>query len=124
MNTTQALNTPELSSLADLSTLTDLSAGARQHGLRVPVLVDTRLLEDYAPVDPTLGYNTAGALLNLLSYCAAGTRHPERHQELTAALVRRQDGQLVELDIAAVPARCSAGRCLYLHAIAERELAG
>jgi hypothetical protein len=121
MTSSDILNSFDLTSRNRRQTLTDLTTGAAQFSIPLPVVVEPGLLENYAPADPTVGYNTAGVLLSLLSYRLAATRPGKQRELITVCLARRQDDRLVELDVEVLPARRKDGCCLYLRAIKEQE---
>ena len=102
---------------------TNLSRGALYRGLSLDFLfVDPAIMDDYAEVDPALGQNVAGALLDALqSQSQEGLEG--RAQTITIALVRRDDGQLVELDIRAESIRLRDYECLVLDTAGEQDLA-
>jgi len=101
--------------------LTDLATGAAQFGIRVPVAVPRRLLEDYTPIDPTVGFNTAGILLSLLAFRLAATRPGHAPGLITACLARRDNGRPVELDLEVSPTRSIEGSGFCLRVVAERD---
>lgn len=99
---------------------TDLSRGAAACGLRANVRLDERVLADYEELDPALGQNTAGAILNLLRY----------HQEvepvgnagrLSLYLARRNTGQVVEVTLAIDRCRLCGSETYLLHLAGECE---
>jgi hypothetical protein len=77
----------------------DLSRGARIYGLRAPVQLESRVLEDYREFDPLVGYNVAGVVLSTLSYdvLMGGMINQSR---MTVCLARRDSNQTVEVDLA------------------------
>lgn len=92
---------------------TDLSRGASLNGLRASVFLEARVLEEYAELDPTLGQNTAGVILAVLGcHLAAGNGIGD--DRLSVCLKRREDGQLVEVDLMLLRRRQAGGECLYL----------
>jgi hypothetical protein len=101
--------------------LTDLTAGATQFGIRVRVAVPRRLLEGYAPIDPAIGFNTAGILLSLLAFRLAAIRRGEAPGLITACLVRGADGRMVQLDLEVSRTRRAGRSELCLRVVAERD---
>jgi hypothetical protein len=101
----------------------DLSIGALQFGIPVPVSVSSRLLEDYAEIQPVLGLNVVGVVLSLVSYrwasLLAVINTPET---VTACLLRRRDGCVVELDLEILSVGLSGRRSLLLRITDERVL--
>jgi len=96
-------------------TTIDLSLGAGQFGIPVPLIAPSRLIEEYAEVHPALGYNVAGIILSLVSNHLAGAEPGANGPEtMTACLVRREDGAIVEveLELIACPQPSSAGLAL------------
>lgn len=87
---------------------TDLSRGATACGLRANVRLDERVLTDYEELDPALGQNTAGAVLNLLRY-QLEVEPVGNEGCLSLYLARRSNGQVVEVSLAID--RCRLGGC-------------
>ena len=75
---------------------TDLSVGSSQFSIRLPVLLESRVLQDYGEIEPALGLNTAGLVLSVLSSGLAVSSEDDR---LTVALFRRSDGAFTELQL-------------------------
>jgi hypothetical protein len=105
-------------------TQVELSAGAAQLGIPMPVAVPRRLLEDYAPLDPTLGLNTAGVLLSLVAYRISATSRTQAAGVITACLIRREDDQWVELDLKVCQSGVNGQRRLWLELVEERVVRG
>lgn len=102
---------------------TDLSRGASLNGLRASVFVETRVLEEYAELDSALGQNTAGVILAVLG-CHLVTGNGIGDDRLSACLIRRKDGQLIEVDLMLLRRRQAVGECLYLRLADVRLMAG
>ena len=78
---------------------TNLSRGATACGLRASVRLDERVLADYKELDPALGQNTAGSILNLLRY-QLEVEPVGNEGRLSLYLARRNTGQVVEVALA------------------------
>ena len=103
---------------------TDLTRGAIQHGLRnQKVLLATEVLEEYSEIDPSLGFNTAGQILSVL------TRHIQlspgggREENLAVSLHRREDNREVEVCLTLARSRRQGQECLQLFKRGDREIA-
>lgn len=99
----------------------DLSREAATFGLRAQVQLERRVLEDHCELDPAAGDNVTGLVLSVLSYDAlmGGMLSDSR---MTLCLVRRDSGQMVEVDID-VQRRCRNGQNIYfLRFVDEHEL--
>lgn len=74
----------------------DLSIGAAQLGIRWPVLLEARILEEHAEVELRLGLNAAGVILTALA-CRLAVQPPAG--KLVVCLRRRKDGQPIEVTL-------------------------
>jgi hypothetical protein len=99
----------------------DLTRGAALNGIRATVLLETRVLAEFAELDPALGHNTAGVIFSvLLSHLAGGNGGGD--DRLTICLTRRSDGQLVEVDLMLLRRRQQGGQRFYLRIADVREI--
>jgi len=99
----------------------DLSREAATFGLRAQVQLERRVLEDYREFDPTPGDDVAEVVLSVLSYDAL-RGDMQGDSRVTVYLVRRDSGQMVEVDLS-VQRRCQGGgETYFLRFIDEREL--
>lgn len=101
---------------------TDLTRGAAQFCIRrAAVSVETRILNDYAEIDPALGMNTAGVILTVLVCHIAMAPGGSAEDRITVCLQRRNDEHLVEVDLAIRRSRAAGGERLLLQFETERE---
>jgi hypothetical protein len=102
---------------------TDLSRGAFYKGI-IPetVFIDSSVLEEYAEIDPCLGRNLAGAVLDSLCVrLAQGPRLPL--ERMTMAAARRDDGAIVDLELRIDLVHVRGHACLVLEIAGEHEIA-
>lgn len=101
----------------------DLTRGAAQFGIRPPaVWLEARVLEDYTELDPVIGLNAAGVILQVLS-CRLKSR-PAGEELLTICLARRADGVQVEVDLSARRVRHEGEPGWRLAFVAEHAVSG
>jgi hypothetical protein len=99
----------------------DLKRGATQFGIYARILLPTRILADYEEVDSTLGRNTAGMVLAVISCRLAAGNIGLRNEVVTVCLRRRRDGQTVEVDLELRRARDRGQECFSLCFAGERK---
>jgi hypothetical protein len=99
----------------------DLRLGASQLGIRMPVLIESRILERYAEIEFSLGLNVAGVILWALACHLAGGKATGPQEILTVCLLRRGDVRLVEVDLQIGSTRFAQRTWLFLQLAAERE---
>lgn len=103
--------------------VTDLSRGAARFGIRnQKVLLETSVLDDYSECDSSLGHNTAGVILTVLSQHIAVAPGGGRDETLMVALHRRDDGQQVEVELSLTRTRRQGQECLQLTLLGDREV--
>ena len=100
---------------------TDLTRGAALCGIRPTVLLETRVLEEFAELDPALGSNPAGIILAVLGFHLING-HAAGDDRLTVCLVRRRDGRQVEVDLMLLPRRQAGGERIYLRLAGVRAI--
>jgi hypothetical protein len=111
---------PTLQTAAGKINYTDLSRGAALNCIRASVMLETRVLHEYAELDPALGHNTAGVVFAvLLNHLASGNGGGD--DRLTVCLTRRADGRDVELDLMVLRRRQAGGERFYLRITGVRE---
>ena len=118
MTNTAALN---ITTVSGACRKADLTRGASRLGIRARVLIEARILEDYGELDSTLGHNTAGLVLSVLSRHLATGSAGLANDMLTVCLVRRQDGAPVELDLSLCRTRAGGQECFTLRLADERK---
>lgn len=97
----------------------DLSRGARRFGLPVETLfLEGSVLNDYAELDPALGYNVAGTILSVLHNQVRQIGGLDEF--VTVCLVRREDARAVELELALKHRKRFGRGCIMLRKSAER----
>jgi len=114
---TQPSTRPQHSNLT-----TDVSRGARQCDIKAHVFIETEILDNYSELDPSLGQNTIGVVLAVLSCHLHMSRGGLGEDTITVCLLRRQDDRVVELDLGLHRRRHAAGECFELRRLAEREV--
>jgi hypothetical protein len=102
---------------------TDLSRGAFHQGL-VPetVFIASIVLDEYAEIDPCLGRNLAGAVLDSLRVRLAESPRLQA-ESLTLSVARRDDGEIVDLELRVERFRLRGHECLVLEKAGEGEVA-
>jgi hypothetical protein len=102
---------------------TDLSRGAFYKGLDPEtVFIDSSVLDEYAEIDPSLGRNLAGAVLDSL-WRRMAISPCVQLESITIAAARREDGEIVDLDLSIERLRLRGHECLVLEKAGEREIA-
>lgn len=124
MNTqtlTQTSLQPSSNASASRINYTDLTRGAALNGIRASVLLESRVIEEFAELDPALGHNTAGVVLAvLLSHLAGGNGGGD--DRLTVCLTRRSDQSAVEVDVMLLRRRQAGSERLYLRMADVRDI--
>jgi hypothetical protein len=120
MTTTASPNT-NLSVIKPANVI-DISRGAYLFGICPQVYLNLQLVTDYAELDPNLGQNAVGVILSVLSHHLATGRAGLGDDAITVCLQRREDGQLVEVDLAVRRRRNQGRECLIVSRAGERNM--
>ncbi len=121
-NTASTMNRIATASLHKRSKVTDISRGACLFGICPRVYLNLQLVDDYAELDPSLGQNVVGVVLSVLSHHLATRRAGLGDDAITVCLQRREDGQLVEVDLAVRRRRKQGRECLMVSRTTERTM--
>jgi len=101
----------------------DRSRGARRFGLRRgAVFLDREVLDGYSELDPALGLNVAGTILSVLSCQLAAHPSGGPSESTNVYLLRREDAQVVEVDLQIHRLRRRGRECLLLRKTREQSL--
>jgi hypothetical protein len=112
---------PANSSLRPAVQHTDITRGARHLGIRHQrVLVVTTVQDDYAEPDVSLGFNAVGVILRVLAQHLAACPGGGGNDSIEVRLHRREDGRLVEVQIAILRSRRQGQECLLLSRLSDR----
>jgi hypothetical protein len=99
---------------------TDLTREAVHCCIQASVFLESRVLEEFAELDPALGHNVAGVIFSVLACHLAGG-HGAGDDRLTICLTRRSDGRPIELDLMLFRRRQEDGERFYLRVADVRE---
>jgi hypothetical protein len=99
----------------------NVSPQASAYGIPLAVLLDQRILTEYRELEPSLGDDTTGVILSVLAFHLL-TRTIGNSGRLPVYLLRREDQQLVELDLRLTGQKRDSGQRLYLRLAGVREL--
>lgn len=98
----------------------EISRGARLLRIHEPVHLDAAVPEDYAEPDRTLGHNVIGLVLHVLRQHLANAPGGGGDEQLSVALIRREDGRAVEVIFRLSRTRRAGQPCLILARAGER----
>ena len=101
---------------------TNLSHLAAAYGIHASVHLEQRLLAEFSELDPMFGDDTAGLILAVLAF-HLHTGTIGNAGRLPVCLLRRQDQQLVEVDLLVLCHERESGEHIYLRAVDLREIA-
>jgi hypothetical protein len=126
MNTTTLIDpsaTAKAQRQASPSNNVDLAHGAQHFGIHpYEICIQADILEDYAEIDRSPGLNVVGAILAVLACRLAAQPVDSRNDMISAYLVRRDDGRLVELDLHLSLISRSGRESIVLSKADEREI--
>jgi hypothetical protein len=101
----------------------DISRGAGSFGVRAKaVFIESNVLDDYAEIDFGLGQNVVGNILSVLRCHLSAGFGGRAVDTITVSLLRRDDAQIVELDLEVNRARQGGVERLLLRKVTEREI--
>ena len=86
--------------------------GSAQFGIRRPVLIATRILQEYQEIEIAVGLNAVGVILTALSCRLAS--EPVSDAQIIVCLRRRRDARPVELALLIQRAWLSNRKCLFI----------
>ena len=101
---------------------TNLSHLAATYGIHAAVHLEQRVLAEFSELDPMFGDDTAGLILAVLAF-HLHTGTIGNAGRLPICLLRRQDQQLVEVDLLVLCHERESGQHIYLRAVDIREIA-
>jgi hypothetical protein len=101
----------------------DLTRGARDLGLQPHgVFLELEVLDDHGVVINSLGQNAAGTILAVLGCQLAMGPGGVPDETISVCLIRRDDGQMMDVDLSVKRIRQNGAECLFLRKTGERAI--
>jgi len=119
-NTTSTL--PSITEPPPETVYTNLSHLAATYGIHASVHLEQRVLAEFSEMDPMFGDDTAGLILAVLAF-HLHTGTIGNAGRLPVCLLRREDQQLVEVDLLVLCHERETGAHIYLRTVGIREIA-
>jgi len=119
-NTTSTL--PSITEPPPETVYTNLSHLAATYGIHASVHLEQRVLAEFSELDPMFGDDTAGLILAVLAF-HLHTGTIGNAGRLPVCLLRREDQQLVEVDLLVLCHERETGAHIYLRTVGIREIA-